>query len=207
MAEELVVGGGEGVEEVGVAGGVLAEGVAEGHVLEGLVEGDPVAHAVAEAVGDGRGVGGEAVGGVAVEPAAAVFEGLREVPVEEGGHGGDAGVEEGVHEAVVEREAGFVDRSGPVGLDAGPGDGEAVGVGAEAAQEGDVLFVPVVVVAGGGGGVAVADLAGRRGERVPHGGAAPVLVHGPFDLERRGGGPPDESLGQARYGGHGHLRT
>ncbi len=58
--------------------------------------------AVAEAFGDGGGVRGEVFGGVAFGPAAAVLEGLGQVPVVEGDRRGDAGVEEPVDEPVVE---------------------------------------------------------------------------------------------------------
>jgi hypothetical protein len=211
VAEELVVAGGESVEEEGAAGGVLAERVAEGHVLERFVQGDPVPHAVAEAVGGDAGVVGEAVGGVAVEPAAraggsAVLERLREVPVEEGGHGGDPGVEEGVDEPVVEVESGLVGGAGPGGLDAGPADREAVDVDAEVPHQGDVLGVAAVVVAGGLGGVAVADPPGRGREGVPYGRSTAALGRGAFDLEGRCGDPPGESVGQSRHCGHRNLR-
>ena len=48
-----------------------------------LVEGHEVLDAVGEMLGDVAGVGGEGLGGVAGLPAAFVFEGLGEVPVEE----------------------------------------------------------------------------------------------------------------------------
>ncbi len=205
VGEELVVGDREGVEHQGAAGGVDAEGVAVDHVHEGLVEGDPGGDAVAQAVGDEGGVLGEAVGGVAVQPAAGVFEGLREVPVEEGGEGGDAGGEQGVDEAVVEGESGGVGGTGAGGLDAGPGDGEAVAVEPETAHQLDVLGIPVVVVAGHRSRVAVADGAGARGEGVPDRGAAAVLVHRSLDLVGGGGGTPAEPRGQVEAVRHGSL--
>lgn len=64
VGEELVVGGGQGVEEEGAAGGVLAERVAEEGDLGGFVDGDPHRDPVGEAFGDDARVLGEAVGGV-----------------------------------------------------------------------------------------------------------------------------------------------
>ena len=116
------------IEAFGVdleAGGEYAGSVAVADEAGDLVDGEPVKDAVAEALDDGLGVAGEGVDGGADEPAALVFEGLGEVPVEECGPGGDAAGEEGVDEAVVEVEAGGVEGAGAVGEDAGPGVGTA----------------------------------------------------------------------------------
>ena len=121
-----MVGHRQGVEEAGLAGGVNAERVPVRQVHERLVEGDPQRDPVAEAGGGEVGVVGEAGGGVPGEPAAAVLQRLRQVPVEERDHRVDAAVQQHVHQPVVEGEAGGLTGPGPVGLHPRPGDREAV---------------------------------------------------------------------------------
>src|ERR1700758_1550258 len=70
-----------------------------------LVEGHEVLDAVGEPFGDVAGVVGERFGGVAGSPATFVFEGLREIPVEERAIGLDACREKLVEHAIVEVEA------------------------------------------------------------------------------------------------------
>ncbi len=205
VGEELVVGRREGLEHQGPAGGVDAHRVAVDGVDEGLVEGDPGRDAVPQAVGDDRGILGEPVRGVPVQPAAGVLQVLREVPVEEGGQRGDAHCQQVVHQPVVEGESGGIRRPGTGGLDARPGDGEAVAVEPEAAHQLDVLGMAVVVVAGHRTRVAVADGAGAGSEGVPDRGAAAVLVHRSLDLVGGGGGTPAESCGQVETVRHDSL--
>ncbi len=149
------------------AGGVAAVFVADVDEGTHLVQGHEVLDAVGEMFGDVAGVVGEGFGGVAGLPAAFVFEGLGEVPVEERAVGLDVGGEELVDEAVVEVEALGVGRAGALREDARPGDGEAVGLEAEGLHELDVFFVAVVVVVGDVAGVSVVGLAGQCGRRCP----------------------------------------
>jgi hypothetical protein len=109
--------------------------------------------------------------------------------VGEGDEGGDAGGEEVVAELGVVVNAGLVDGVVPAALgdDAGPGEGEAVGLGAEGLEEGDVLGGAVVGVAGGLAGAAVGDLSGDLAEGVPDTGATSILVNGTLDLVAGGG--------------------
>ena len=153
--------------------------------------------AVGEMLGDVAGVGGEGFGGVAGLPAAFVFEGLGEVPVEERAVGLNVVCEEFVDEAVVEVEALGVGCAGALRIDARPGDGEAVGLEAEGLHELHVFFVAVVVIVGDVAGVSVVGLAGDVGEGVPDGGAAAIFVDGAFDLIGGGGGAPEKSLRKA----------
>ena len=192
MAEQLVVGDRERVEEQGVTGCVRAEGVPHGHVDEGFVQRDPHLDPVAERLRDQAGVVGEAVGGVPVQPAAGILEGLRQIPVEQGGHGIDPPVQQGVDEPVVERQAGRVDRAAAGGLDPGPGDREAVRVDTEVGEQVDILGVPVVMVARHCTAAAVGDPAGFGGEGVPDRRSAPVLVDRTLDLIGGGRGTPGE---------------
>ena len=122
-----VSGLGEGFLRELEAGGVEAVAVAELDEGADLVGGHEVADAVGEVLGYVAGVGCVGLGGLALLPAASVFEGLGQVPVEEGAEGLDSGGEEGVYEAVVEVEAFGVRGAGAGGEDAGPGYGEAEG--------------------------------------------------------------------------------
>jgi len=154
----------------GVAGGEVARVVAENGRAPGLVEGDPVL-----ALGDRL----EGKAGVVLEigrelllvqeAAVALVERIGKIPVEEGDEGGDAGLEEVVDELDVVVNALLVD--GVVAAaerdQAGPGEGEAVGGGAERLEEVDILLGAVVRVASDGARAAVGDLAGDGAEGVP----------------------------------------
>ena len=86
-----------------------------------------------------------------------------------------------------------------------PRDRQPERVDAELAHERDVVAVAVVEVARDGAVVAVADLAGRGAEAIPHALAAAVLGGRAFDLERRRRRAPDEvgREGAKRQVGHG----
>ncbi len=208
VGEHQVVGREQALHRVAVAGGVGPDGVAEHRGAPRLVERRPVDDAVAERADDVGGVVGEPAGDVAGAPAAPVLEGLREVPVVERDDRADAGVEQLVDEPVVEREPEGVGGAGAVGLDARPRDREPVGLEPEALHERDVLRHAVVVVARDLAGVAVRDLARGRGEGVPDGLAAAVLLGRALDLVARGGGAEEEALGEGELGGrHAHEPT
>jgi hypothetical protein len=185
VAEQLVVGHRQRAEEEGLSGRVLARGVAEGHVDERLVERDPEPHPVAERLADQPGVVGEPERRVAAQPAAAVLQGLWQVPVEERDDGVDALGQQGVHKAVVEVDPGGVGRAGAIGLDAGPGHRETVRVDAEPGHQVDVVRVPVEVVARDVAGAAVGDPARLVGEGVPDGRSASTFGDAALDLVRR----------------------
>ena len=88
-----------------------AQGVAvQGHG-DRLVERDPLRHPVTEPPAGGRAVLGEPLRRGPVHPAAAVLQGQRSVPVVEGGHGGDAGLQQPVDQPVVEVQALRVERA------------------------------------------------------------------------------------------------
>ena len=159
VGEENVVSRRERVRVALSAGGVLAGPVAEPADDPRLALGDPVAHAVAEPGRDHLDVLGERLGRVAYGPAAAVLEGLREVPVVERREGLDAGGEQLVDQPVVEVEAGRVHAPSSFGENARPGDGEAERVEPELSHERDVLGVAVVRVAGDRAVVPAHDLA------------------------------------------------
>ncbi len=147
------IGGGR----LGATRGVVPRGVAEERRAPRLVQRRPVGDPVGEAFVDGGGVVGEAQRGVTGRPAAGVLERLRQVPVVQRDPRADAGTEQLVDEPLVEPEAVGGQRPGAVGLQARPGDREAVGVETELAHQRDVLAIAVVVVGGDVAGVAVED--------------------------------------------------
>ena len=109
VGEEQVVRGGERRRAFPGPGGVPAHGIAQESAAERLVERDPVADPVAETGNDRPGVGGEVLRGAAGTPAAGILQGLRQVPVVEGGHRGDPRFEQRIDETVVEVQAALVD--------------------------------------------------------------------------------------------------
>lgn len=79
----------------------------------------------------------------------------------------DPGGNQLVDEAIVEVEAFGVRRSGSLRKDARPGDGETIGVGADALHQRHVLLVAVIVVVGDVTRVVILDLARRVRVGVP----------------------------------------
>jgi hypothetical protein len=93
--------GGRPVADPGSLGPVRV--TEEGHDPR-LVVGDPLRHAVAQMRRDEPGVLGEAVRGVALAPAAAVLQRLRQVPVVERRDGLDPALEQAFGQSPVEVE-------------------------------------------------------------------------------------------------------
>ena len=136
-----------------VAGGEEPRVVAQDGGAPRFVEGDPVRH-LREGFEHGPGVILKIERElVAVEQTAVpLVEAIGQIPVEEGHEGYDARLEKVVNELDVKVDAGLVD--GVVAASqrnaARPGDGEAVGLGAERFEEGNILARAVVRVAGYG---------------------------------------------------------
>ncbi len=158
-----------------------------------LVEHDPVADAVAERAHDDPCVLREAIGRLARGPAARVLERLGQVPVVERHEGPDARGEQSVDHSAVVVEALRVRGALTRGLDARPGDREAVAGEVHGLEQLDVLAPAVIGIAGDVTRVAVLDLARRAGEAVPDRLAPAVLPGGAFDLVRGGRGSPAEA--------------
>lgn len=169
----------------GAARGELANAVAEDGRAPGLVEGDPVldlGEGLEADAGKVLKVQGELL---AVQQAAvALVELVGHVPVGQGDVGDDALGEQVIAELGVVVEAGLVDGvvAAALGDDARPGQGEAVGLGAELLEQGHVLGRAVVRVAGRLARAAVGDLAGDLGEGIPDTRAATILFDGSLDL-------------------------
>ncbi len=211
VADEQVVGRGEGAVPLPGAGRVAAFGVSGDRGAVGLVQRDPVRHAV-EGLVHGRGVVGEVLGGVADPPAAALLQSLGQVPVVEGEEGGDAPGVEPLDQAPVEVEAALVDAAGPLGEHARPGHREPVGPGAETGQQRHVLRPAAVVVAGVLTGLPGRHRPGDPAEGVPDRRPPAVGGHGTLDLVGRGGHAPHESLWErshrvGTFPGRRHLRS
>jgi hypothetical protein len=99
--------------------------------------------------------------------------------------------EHAVDQAVIEIQAGLVDGASAFGDQAGPGEGETIGVKAAIADEVEVFGPTLIVVTGIEAGIAVVDVAGSGGEAVPDRGATAVLLSA-FDLIGRSGDAEDE---------------
>ena len=110
------------------------------------------------------------------------MQGLRKIPVVEGGMGRDAVAEQCVDELLVEIDSLLVDRAPAIREDARPRDAEAVVLHAEVGHQLHVLRVPVVEVAGCIAGISVVGPARRVAEGVPDARFPAVLGHSPLDL-------------------------
>ena len=163
---------------IGQARGMPAESIAEQREERRLVEGGEPLDAIAVATGDERRIIGKPAGTIAIGPAAAIVERLREIPVIEAEPGLDAGRQQGVDQTVVKGEAGLVGRAAAGGKDARPRRRKTIGTYPEIAHQRDVLAVAVVVIARDVAGIAVGDAPLLPTERIPDAGAAPVLIRG-----------------------------
>jgi hypothetical protein len=120
VREQQVVRRGRRQGIVAVSLGVSADAVALVGDLLWLVECDPEAAGVADRLGHEPRVVGEALGGVALGPAAVVLERLRQVPVVQRDRGRDATTGEPVDERAIEVEPRLVRRSATGWLNARP---------------------------------------------------------------------------------------
>src|SRR5688572_31821164 len=124
-------------------------------------------HAGAERGRDCLGVVAEPARGVAIGPAAAILQRLRQVPVIESGVGRNPGRMQLVDEAAVVIETIRVGTTAPGGEDSRPGNGETIAAEAELAHERDVLGEAMKVIAGNISRVAIDDSAAGKAELVP----------------------------------------
>ncbi len=206
VGEVEVVNGRQGGAKVPLARRVDAEEMAENRRAPRLVQRHEALHPVAEAPGHHVGVVGEGVGGVACAPAAVAVLLDRQIPMVERRKGLDLLCEQRVDQPIVEGEPLLVDRAAPVGDHPRPGDGEAIGVDPQRADQPHVVLEAVIVVAGDVPGVAVHDPPRDPRERVPDRGLASVLIMRALDLVG-GGRHAEEEVGREaaseRVVGHG----
>jgi hypothetical protein len=118
MSAQFVVGNADRGRPVTQARRMDAVGVAKEGEDGRLVEGHPILDSVAQRRCDQGGVFGEPADNLRVGEAAAVLQGLWQVPMEEVDEWLDAGPEQGIDEAPVEVEAALVGGACPVGQDA-----------------------------------------------------------------------------------------
>ena len=100
---------------------------------------------------------GKPMRGVAVLPAAAIFERLRQIPMVEADPGLDPGFHDAVDEFVVKFEPLEIGRTAPLGQDARPGGRQPVGAEAEFAHQRHILRPAMIVIAGNIAGIAAHD--------------------------------------------------
>src|ERR1035437_2393595 len=134
-----MVRGGHGGPDVGDPRRVAALEMTYPRGAPRLVQRDPVGDPVAEGPGHVAGVRREMLRGFPCRPAAAVLQGLRQIPVIEGGVRGDFRLEQSVDEAIVESQPGRVNRPVAAGHDPRPRDGEPVGAHAKRLHHRDLM--------------------------------------------------------------------
>ena len=174
------------------AGGVNAGYIAQLGDALGLVQGHVGIHPALEVVGNDPGIPAEGGHNVPVQPAALVLQSAGQIPMVQRDHGLDAGIQQSIHQMVIEFQSLFVHGPVPVGDDPGPADGEPVSLNAKPLHQGHILRPAVVAVAGPVTGVAVLDIAGGVGEIVPDAPALPVLVPGALALIGSAGHAPEK---------------
>ena len=162
-----------------------------------LVECRPHRHSIAKRPVHHRGIVGEPVGDVAIQPTAHVVERGREIPVIERDQRLDVAREQRVHQALIEREALRVDLAATGWQHACPGDRKPIALQSELAHQRDVLAPAVVVVAGDVAGVAVMHHRRRVREALPDARPRTVGEGRAFDLIRGRRRAPEEAVGKA----------
>src|SRR6266478_5704484 len=206
-AESLALGDVDdvaGFQEIGETGAtwrVDAPGVAERGEDPGLVEDAPVGNAVAESAAHDVRVFGKACGEVAIRPAACVFKDLRQIPVIEGDERANLCFEKRVGEALVVVNPFGIGFAAAAGLNARPGDGEAIALEVHLLRELDVFFEAAIGITGDVAGFASLHAAYGVGETIPDGFAFAVLVPGAFYLIGGGSHAPEEFLGEGAGAG------
>ena len=202
MGEHQMVRREESLQFVRVAGRVVRQRVGQEGRAPGFVERGPVADAVTESTDHGRGILPEPRCRVTAQPASAVVEHLRQVPVVKRDEGANPVVQQLIDEAIVEVDPFRVHGPDAVGDDPWPRHREAIGVEPERLHHHDVLWHSVVVLARRVPGVLVRDIALDRGEGVPDGGRSTPFRRRTLDLEGCGRRAPEEPVGEGGVEGH-----
>ncbi|KAI9166743.1 Solute carrier RCH1 [Paramyrothecium foliicola] len=169
----------------GAAWGKLADAVSEDGGAPGLVEGGPVLDL-------GQGLENNAGVVLKVErelltvqqTAVALVELIGNIPVQQSDERGDAGLEQVINELDVVVKTSLVDWvvAATLGNNSSPRKGEAVGLGADVLQKGNVFAGTVVRVTGRNTRAAVSNLVGPFAESVPDARATTILVNGTLNL-------------------------
>src|SRR5258708_13545832 len=125
---------------------VLAGVEAETDETLGLVERDPMGNAVGEAIDHNASVISKPARALRVEPATAAIEFVGIIPVKQRDPRLNAGGEQLIHQPVVERQAGFIDRAGATRNDPWPREREAVGFEAELSHQSPTFGYALIVL-------------------------------------------------------------
>ena len=171
-----------------------AIGITEEREDREFVEGREVLHPVAQAARHDGGVIGEPAGAVAIDPAAAIVERQRQIPMIQAHPGLDARFEHGIGDAIVEIETRLIDRTRARRLDARPRGGEAISADAQLLHQRDIVLVAMIMVARDVAGMAERHAADLLALGIPDALAAPVFVDRTLDLIARRRGAPHEAL-------------
>ncbi len=198
VGQQLVMGRLERPAQQRQPGGVDAERVPVCGLHQRIGQCRPGVDPVAEGVRRQCHVVGEGVGGFPGQPAAALHDLQRHVPVVQPDERRDPVLEQAVDHPVVERQSRRIGRPGPFRLDPRPGQRHPRGADAELGEQGEVSFPAVVVVDRDVRGAAVGDAPGKRAEHVPHRRRPPADCGRPLQLVGRTGRAEDESFGQGR---------
>ena len=187
------------LEHVAVAGCQHAIQIAAVRDHPRFVERRPHLHAVVQLLVHHLRVLGEPLRTVGIEPATAVVEHGREIPVVQRHVRRDPRREQRVDESIVEAQPGPVDPSAAMRQHAAPGDAEPIRIQAELAHQRDVLCITTVVIAGDVPGLPVRRSTRRMRKTMPNARPGAVRQGRPFDLIRRGRGTPEKALGKSYH--------
>lgn len=152
------------------------------HYDKRLVDRRPHRYPVAESVEHVRGVVAKPIRDVAIEPATAVIERSRQIPMIERDVRDDVGREKLVDQPRVEVEPGIVDSPSAIGKNAAPRNAEPISLKPDLAHELDVGLISIVVVAGNVAGVTVRRHSRRVREAMPDAWPRSIGKRRSFDL-------------------------
>ncbi len=175
------------VAVVGETRCVMTIAVAQIRGAPGFVERGPGIDLACEFAAHQVGVIGEAIRDVAIEPAAAIFQILRQIPVIERDKGLEPLLFQPPDDPLVKVDALLI-RAPCFVHHARPCNGKTVCIDVKRAEQIEVRFPPMIVIAGDLAGVACQHFAGHGRERVPDRREAAIFVRGAFDLVGSGCG-------------------
>ncbi len=170
------------LEQIAVTGRQRAVQIAAVGDNPRLVERHPLFHAAIELAEHDLRIFGKPVRDVGVEPAAAIIERCRQVPVIEREQRLDVVLEQLVDEAVVEIQSCGVHLAGARGQDAAPRNAEAVRLHSELSHQRNIFGPTAIVIARDVASVAIAHQSVRVHEAMPDARASAVSNRRAFDL-------------------------
>ncbi len=159
-----------------------------------LVDREKVADAIGEFLRNVTGIVGKRLRRIARLPTSLVMQRLRQIPVIQRCKRLDARAFQFIDQATVEVQPFRIRSTGSLRKDSRPRDREPVRRCADILHQRHILLVAMIVIVGDVAGVAIADLAGGMGVRIPNGWPLAVLVPCALDLVCRGRDAPEEAL-------------